>query len=110
MVNGKLSSAYDIVAGSRDMSSLSLAIQVDFDYFIPKYILHKNVRLSLERVTGVQQYFQQLRKLKDYDAKDAVAIGEAFMIKSKAEISNRWWKSPKHFEVRWSHTVYLHCF
>jgi hypothetical protein len=40
---------------------------------------------NLRRVTKAQQYFQELRIYQEYDEVDGAAVGEAFMIKTKAE-------------------------
>ena len=40
-------------------------------------------------VTEIQDYFQKLRRLSEYDEKDGVAVGETFMIKIKEETKKR---------------------
>ena len=52
---------------------------------IPLFLQEFYCGYNLRRVTVAQQYFQELRVLRDYDAQDGVAVGEAFMIKSKEE-------------------------
>ena len=52
---------------------------------VPKALYLFYVAYNVRRVTFAQQYFQELRVLDDYDEKDGVAVGEVFVIKTKAE-------------------------
>ena len=70
-------------------TSVELVTHVDFGgaklpSFIVDYYARKNVRI----VPLAQQYFQQLRKLHQYDETDGIAIGEVLMLKSKSEKEN----------------------
>jgi hypothetical protein len=65
---------------------------------VPSWIGNYLMGEQLEYTADVQQFFQQLRGLKELDAADGVAIGEHFMIKANAE--KRMTKAKKNAAVR----------
>ena len=60
--------------------SLELTQKINFGGRLPKIVTDFSIANNLRRVTFCQQHFQQLRALRDYDAKDGIAIGEACML------------------------------
>jgi len=49
------------------------------------YLMNRYTGSNLRRVTEIQEYFQALRGLEEWDADDARAVGEVMCIKTKAE-------------------------
>jgi len=47
--------------------------------------MNRYIGSNLRRVTDIQEYFQELRGLEEWDADDARAVGEVMCIKTKAE-------------------------
>ena len=85
---GKISGLFKLSTTlSRSETSVEFVLQLDLggSLILPKFLMEYFLVSNLKRVTDSQQYFQQLRELKDYDAKDGIAIGEVLMLKSTAE-------------------------
>ena len=84
---GKLTALFRLTAYLSSETNVESIFQLDFGggLKVPKLLMEYFLLSNLKRVSDSQQYFQQLRELKDYDAKDGIAFGEVFMSKSMAE-------------------------
>ena len=92
VVRGKSDNVFKLSLIGKNEAELVLYTQLDTGTPFPSFITRLLTAQQLQKATHGQQYFQQLRALKDYDANDGIAIGEAFMLrpfKSKTESSNR---------------------
>jgi len=49
------------------------------------YLMNRYTGSNLRRVTEIQEYFQSLRGLEEWDAEDGRCVGEVMCIKTKAE-------------------------
>jgi len=54
---------------------------------VPSWVIARTLNLILGVTFRIQQYFQMLRALDDYDVEDGIALGDLFMIKTRAETS-----------------------
>jgi len=52
---------------------------------LQRFLLSRFLTKSLRRITFIQEYFQELRGLEEWDADDGRAVGEVMCIKTKAE-------------------------
>ena len=86
IIRGTLKSVYRLVK-SRFIDDVvaQITLQLYTGATVPKIIVELYTCYNLRRITYAQQYFQQLRELRDYDEKDGIAIGESFMLKTKIE-------------------------
>jgi len=68
-------------------SKVEFVVHFDPGLAFSRKILDLYTVYQLRRVTSMQQYFQKLRTLEECGVKDGEAIGEAFMLKMKEEVS-----------------------
>jgi len=54
-------------------------MQIDFGGSLPTWLTKSCVNSSLRSVAEIQEYFQELRKMEDYDADDGKALGVRLM-------------------------------
>jgi len=64
---------------------VSYAIHPDAGGPIPSFLMTRSIVKSLSTVTEIQEYFQSLRGLAEWDADDGRCVGELLCIKTKAE-------------------------
>ena len=82
---GKYPSAMKIKRKSDKETTLEYVIHLDAGGFVPSFIMNFYTASNLSYVTGIQEYFQELRGLEEWDADDARAVGEVMCINTKAE-------------------------
>ena len=66
-------------------TTLEYVIHPDAGGSIPSFVANRWMSKSVAKVTEIQEYFQALRGLEEWDADDARAVGEGMCIKTKAE-------------------------
>jgi len=66
-------------------TKLEYTIHSNFGGDVPSFLTNQYTASNLSYVTEIQEYFQALRGLEEWDADDARAVGEAMCIKTKAE-------------------------
>ena len=66
---------------------------------MPAVVEEIYVGYQLRRLSSMQIYFQQLRKLADCDAKDGAVLGTAFTFKTKKEKKRKKGTSATDFRV-----------
>ena len=64
------------------------------------YFMNLYTASNLSYVTAIQEYFQELRGLEEWDANDARAVGEVLCIKTRAEKHNEKGESKVRARVR----------
>ena len=79
VVRGKYLSAVKITRINVNETRLEYVIHPSAGGVIPKFIVNKLISSNLANVTAIQEYFQQLRKLEDYDEADGKAVGIRLM-------------------------------
>jgi len=100
VVRAKYPSAMRIKRKSDKETTLEYVIRPDAGGLVPSFIFNRFMGSSLAFVTEIQQYFQDLRGLEEWDADDARAMGEALCIKTQAEKHNEKGESKKGARVR----------
>jgi len=85
VVRGKYPSAIRIKRKNDKETTLEYTVQIDFGGSLPTWLTNSYVSSSAARVTEIQEYFQALRGMEEFDADDARAVGEVMCIKTKAE-------------------------
>jgi len=85
VVRGEYQSALRIKRKNDKETNLMYVIHPDFGSGVPSIIVNCALDQHLGRVTDVQEHFQALRGLEEWDADDARAVGEVMCIKTKAE-------------------------
>ena len=79
VVRGKYPSAMKIKRKGDTETTLEYVIHPDAGGSVPSFIMSRSLGSSLGRVTEIQQYFQELRKMEDYNADDGQALGVRLM-------------------------------
>jgi hypothetical protein len=85
VVRGKYPSALKIAALSNGQTKLEYVIHPDFGGIVPAWAMKFYMSSNLADLTQIQEHFQALRRLEDFDAKDGEAVGEVLVTKSDAE-------------------------
>jgi len=85
VVRGKYLSATRIKRKNDKETNLEYVVQIDLGGSLPAWLTNLYVGSSAATVTEVQEYFQALRGLEEWDAYDAKAVGEVLCIKTEAE-------------------------
>ena len=108
VARGKYPSAWKVVGGGDgdSRSRVEYVVRPDWGGDVPSWISNLFVKGNLARVTEVQDYFQGLCRLLEYDEKDGAAVGERFMIKMKEEREKR--KGQNKYHIRVSSIVNKH--
>ena len=85
-VRGRFPLAMKIVAISPTECKVEYTIQIDFGGIVPAKLTNMYIGRSLASgTTEVQEFFQSLRPLADWDSKDGRAVGVVVCIKTEAE-------------------------
>ena len=84
-VRGKQLTFFHLKKRSVNETRLVLLLQLDAGMKMPNWVKGLFMTHFLRTVTYSQHYFQKHRALQDYDEKDGTALGEALMLRSKAE-------------------------
>jgi len=85
VVRGKYPSAMKIKRKNDMETTLEYVIHPDAGGSLPSFIMNRYLGSNLSYVTEIQEYFQALRGLEEWDADDVRAVGEVMCIKTKAE-------------------------
>jgi hypothetical protein len=85
VVRAAYPSAMRIVKLAENETRLEYVIHPDSGGSIPGWLMSFFFAADLAYVTEIQEYFQRLRRLSEYDEKDGAAVGDTFMIKTKKE-------------------------
>jgi len=85
VVRGKYPSAMKIKRKSDKETTLEYVIHPDAGGHVPSFIMKRYLGSSLSYVTEIQEYFQALRGLEEWDADDARAVGEVMCIETTTE-------------------------
>ena len=79
VVRGKYPSAMRIKRKNDKETTLEFVIHPDAGGSLPVWLLNRYLGSNLGKVTEVQEYFQELRKMEDYDPDDGKALGVRLM-------------------------------
>jgi len=79
VVRGKFPSAMKIKRKNDKETTIEFVIHPDAGGLVPSFIMSRYLGSNLRRVTEIQEYFQELRKMEDYDADDGKALGVRLM-------------------------------
>ena len=85
VVRAKNPNAMSIKRKNDQETIVEYVIHPDAGGHIPSFLMNRGLGKSLSTVTAIQEYFQALRGLEEWDTDDARAAGEAMCIKTKAE-------------------------
>ena len=85
VVRGKYPSAMRIKMKNDKETTVEYVIHPDEGGLLPSFIFNLFIFESLSFITGIQEYFQSLRGLEEWDVDDARAVGEVMCIATKAE-------------------------
>ena len=79
VARGKYQSAMRIKRKNDKETTIEYVLQIDFGGSLPTWLTNWYVGSSAGYVTEVQEFFQELRKMADYDADDGKALGVRLM-------------------------------
>jgi hypothetical protein len=85
VTRGRYPSAMKMTVQDATSTKLELVCQLDFGGNVPKFLSNRYVGMCLEKVTEVQQYFQGIRSIDEFDEQDGEAIGELLITKRGTE-------------------------
>ena len=85
VMRGKFPSAMKIKRKNGKESTFEYVFQIDFGGSLPAWLTNSYMSSTAGAVTEIQEYFQALKRLEEWDADDARAAGEVMCIKTKAE-------------------------
>jgi len=85
VVRGKYPSAMRIKRKNDKETTLNFVNHPDAGGRVPSFLMSRYLGSSLALVTGIQEYFQALRRLEEWDADDGRCVGELLCIMTKAE-------------------------
>ena len=92
MVRAKYSSSMRIKWKNDKETTVEYVIHPDTGGRVPSFIFNRFMGSSLSFVTEIQQYFQELRSMEDYDADDGKALGVRLMHPGGDEGKKPWRK------------------
>jgi len=92
VVRGKNPSAARIKRKNDKETTLEYLFQIGFGGSLPTWLTNSYVGSSACYVTEIQEYFQELRKMEDYDADDGKALGVRLMHPGGAKGKKPWRK------------------
>jgi len=75
-VRGKYPSCLKVLKTENGETKLIYVINPDIGGSVPVWILNRQVKHNLAVVSNIQEYFQGLRKLAEWDERDGKAVGE----------------------------------
>jgi len=75
VVRGKYPSAIRIKRKNDEATNIEYVIHPDYGGGVPSFSMNRYTGSNLRRVTEIQEYFLELRKMEDYDADDGKALG-----------------------------------
>jgi len=75
-VRGKYPSCLKVLKKENGETNLIYVINPDIGGSVPVWILNRHVKRNLAVVSNIQEYFQGLRKLAEWDERDGKAVGE----------------------------------
>jgi len=85
-VRGSYSSSMRLKRKNDKETTIEFVFHLTVGGDVPSFILNFGVVRQLERsVTAIQEFFQELRGLEEWDEDDGRAVGEVMCIKTKAE-------------------------
>jgi len=79
VVRGIYPSAMRIKRKNGKETNLEYVIHPDAGGLVPSFVMSRYLGSSLRRVTEIQEFFQELKKMEDYDADDGKALGVRLM-------------------------------
>jgi len=79
VVRGKFPSAMKIKRENDKETTIEFVVHLDAGGLVPSFIMSRYLGSNLRRVTEIQEYFQELRKMEDYEAADGKALGVRLM-------------------------------
>jgi len=104
VVRGKFPNAMRIKRKNDEETTLEYVIHPDAGGHVPSFIMNRYLGSNLGRVTEIQEYFLELRKMEDYDADDGKALGVRLMHPGGEKGKKPWRKVrdvvEKHFGLK----------
>jgi len=88
VVRGKYPSAMRIKRKGEE-TTLEYVIHPEFGGVLPAFVTNRTIGNNLAYLTTVQEYFQALRGLVDFDTHDGKALGERLVLKTGSEQQRR---------------------
>jgi len=89
VARARLESSMRIKSIGEKLSSVEYVAYMDAGGRVPSFVVNAQVGSNLRRITVIQEYFQALRGLEEWDAEDGRSVGEVMCVKTKAERSGR---------------------
>jgi len=81
-VRGKNPSCMKILVVNEKESTIQYVIHPDGGGGLSSWHVKRNLSAQLQVVTDIQEYFQRIRELRDWDEDDGLCVGEMIMAKS----------------------------
>jgi hypothetical protein len=85
VVRARYPSSLKVTSTSDGSTKLEFVHQPDLGGTLPLWLVRTWMGSSLAWVTEIQEHFEELRRLKDWDAKDGEAVGEVLAKKADSE-------------------------
>ena len=85
VVRGKNPGAMRIKRKNDNDTIIDYIIHPDAGGQIPAFLMNRGLGRSLSTITDIQEHFQEMRSLSEWDENDGRCVGEVMCIKSKAE-------------------------
>jgi hypothetical protein len=85
VVRGRYTCAMKMTRVDDSLTRVELVCRLEYGGFVPEFISDMYVGSMLSKVTEIQNYFESIRALDDYDEEDGRMIGEHFIVRKKAE-------------------------
>jgi hypothetical protein len=85
VVRATFPSTYRLTRLHNNRTRIELVVHPDPGGSIPRWVSNLYVAKQLFYVTSIEEYFQELRGIEEYDAYDGRAVGESMVIKTQAD-------------------------
>jgi hypothetical protein len=85
VVRGKFPNTMRMTRLNNKETKVDFLIHPDLGGAVPAFMMSFYTAKNLKKVTEVQQYFQALRGMEEYDEGDGKAVGEIMVVKTKKE-------------------------
>jgi len=86
LASAQFPSAMKIKRKSETETTIEYIIHPDAGGKLPAFVLNRALASSLCYVSDIQEYFQALRKLEEWEGEDGRCVGEAMCMPTKAEV------------------------
>ena len=105
VVRAKYPSAMKITMVGNSEATIEYVVHPDAGGSLPSWLMNVLMAADLSYVTEIQEYFQGLRRLSEYDEKDGMAVGETFVIKTKEGGEKKKMKGQDKYSIRVANVV-----